>query len=102
MVATQELSFILTGLVLYLLGVITPNHHPKQTMKSLGTGVVNMLTAIVSAFYLPEVFRHIGSSMKEPTYRITLLVLLTIFSILLVSIRYYVVEDKIRDWSLEI
>lgn len=101
MVTEQELSIVLTGLALYLLGSISPNHHPDRSQIAFVAGVVNTVTIGVSAFFLPKVFVYIGDAMNSSEHKTMLLILIAIISTIHIGIRYYGAEESIRNWKLE-
>lgn len=101
MVTEQELSIVITGLALYLLGSITPNHHPKKSNISFVAGVINTITIGISAFFLPEIFTYLGDTMSSFAHKVMLLTLLTILSTVHIGIRYYGAEERIRNIKLE-
>lgn len=101
MVTEQELSIVLTGLALYLLGSISPNHHPNRSKISFVAGVVSTVTIGASAFFLPKVFVYIGDSMSSFAHKLMLLITIIVISMIHVSIRYYGAEESIRNLKLE-
>lgn len=97
-----DLSVVLVGLLVYLLGIVTPNHHTEKTVKSFGAGVVQVLLITSIIVFYPKFFRWAVGGTEERYYEIAMLACISLFSVAVIVIRYYVIEDRIREWSIQL
>lgn len=94
-----ELRIVLMSLVIYILGVIGPNHHPKKSFKALGSGVVNVTIVIGIAILFPIFIKSLAN-FGSNTLRVILVFFTILMSASIILIRYYGTEERIRNFNL--
>lgn len=95
-----DLSVVLVGLLVYLLGIVTPNHHTEKTVKSFGAGVVQVFLIIFTMVFYPRFIRWSIGGPEETYYELAIVVCITLFSMVIIATRYYVIEDIVRQYSI--
>jgi len=99
MVTSLELRIAFTGLTLYSLGVISPNHHPAQSRKAFIGGAVKVGLVLAASLFLPKLFVYLQGITSEAAVTAVLWLYILLLSAALLALRYYGAEDRIRQWT---
>lgn len=99
MLTSLELRIVFVGLTLYGLGIVSANRRPAQSRKAFIAGAINVIVVVGAAFYLPKFFAYLQDIVGKTASTIVLWLYILLLSVGLFCVRYFGVEDEMRQWT---